>query len=124
VNTYLPIFLHLVAVIAFAAFTLLAPHLIAPRKPSRVKSMPYESGMDPEDDARKPLNVQFYLIAILFIVFDVEFLYLYPWAVTLGGGIAKEVQGWVSASVALLLLTLGIAYVYALRKGVFDWRRM
>ena len=123
-NTYLPILLHLVAVVLFAAATLLAPHLIAPRKPSRVKSMPYESGMDPEDDARKPLNIQFYLIAILFIVFDVEFLYLYPWAVTLGGGIPEEVRGWVSGSIAVLLLTLGLAYVYALRKGVFEWRRM
>ncbi len=80
---YLPILIYLVAVIGFAAVSLILPHLVAPRKPTRVKDMPYESGMDPVGDARKPFDVKFFLIAILFLVFDIELLFLYPWAVSL-----------------------------------------
>ncbi len=81
--SYLPILIYLVAVIGFAAVSLLLPHLVAPRKPTRVKDMPYESGMDPVGDARKPFDVKFYLMAILFLVFDIELIFLYPWAVSL-----------------------------------------
>ena len=72
---YLPILIYLIAVIGFAAVSLLAPHIVAPRKRT-VKDMPYESGMDPVGDARKPFDVKFYLIAILFLVFDIELLFL------------------------------------------------
>ncbi|MFN7706600.1 MAG: NADH-quinone oxidoreductase subunit A, partial [bacterium] len=71
VANYLPILIYLIAVIGFAAVSLLAPHIVAPRKRTRVKDMPYESGMDPVGDARKPFDVKFYLIAILFLVFDI-----------------------------------------------------
>jgi NADH-quinone oxidoreductase subunit A len=57
-------------------------HLIGPRKKTPVKQMPYESGMDPVGDARQPFNVRFCLVAILYLVFDVELLFLYPWAVS------------------------------------------
>ena len=84
---YYPIFLFLVVVTGFAVSTLVASqftHLIGlkPFKNTRVKEMPYESGMDPIGDARMQFDVKFYLIAILFLVFDVELLFLYPWAVT------------------------------------------
>src|SRR5262245_32490740 len=87
-QTYYPIFLYLLAVLAFAAVSLAAAPLIAPRKQTPVKLMPYESGMDPVGDARQRFDVKFYLIAILFLVFDVELLFLYPWAVA-----AYESQG-------------------------------
>ncbi len=123
-SQYLPLLLYLVAVLGFVVVTLCLPHFIAPHKPTRVKNMPYESGMDPEDDARKPLSVQFYLIAILFIVFDVEFLYLYPWAVAIGStdGIPQGERASVALVVTTLLATMGLAYAYAWRKGVFEWR--
>ena len=122
---YLPILIYLIAVIGFAAVSLLAPHIVAPRKRTRVKDMPYESGMDPVGDARKPFDVKFYLIAILFLVFDIELLFLYPWAVSLlaPDGVPLAFRPAVLAVLTVLMATLGLAYVGAYRKGVFDWRR-
>jgi NADH-quinone oxidoreductase subunit A len=125
VANYLPILIYLVAVIGFAAVSLLLPHLVAPRKPTRVKDMPYESGMDPVGDARKPFDVKFYLMAILFLVFDIELIFLYPWAVSLlaPDGVPAVFRPAVLGVLMVLLATLGLAYVVAYRKGVFDWRR-
>ena len=119
------ILIYLIAVIGFAAVSLLAPHIVAPRKRTRVKDMPYESGMDPVGDARKPFDVKFYLIAILFLVFDIELLFLYPWAVSLlaPDGVPIAFRPAVLAVLTVLMATLGLAYVVAYRKGVFDWRR-
>ena len=121
---YLPILIYLIAVIGFAAVSLLAPHIVAPRKRTRVKDMPYESGMDPVGDARKPFDVKFYLIAILFLVFDIELLFLYPWAVSLlaPDGVPIAFRPAVLAVLTVLMATLGLAYVVAYRKGVFEWR--
>lgn len=87
--------------------------------------MPYESGMDPIGDARKPFDVKFYLIAILFLVFDIALLLLYPWAVALlaPNGIPVDFRVAVLGVVMLLLITLGLAYAVSYRKGVFEWRR-
>jgi NADH-quinone oxidoreductase subunit A len=125
VANFLPILIYLVAVIGFAAVSLFLPHLVAPRKRTRVKDMPYESGMDPVGDARKPFDVKFYLIAILFLVFDIELLFVYPWAVSLrsSDGVPLEFRPAVLSVLLVLLATLGLAYLVAYRKGVFDWRR-
>ena len=122
---YLPILIYLIAVVGFAAVSLILPHLVAPKKRTRVKGAPYESGMDPVGDARKPYDVKFYLIAILFLVFDVELLFVYPWAVSLlaPDGIPIAFRGAVLAVLLVLMATLALAYVVAYRKGVFDWRR-
>ena len=125
---YLPIFIYSLAVLGFAGFSLIAPHVVAPRKSTPVKDMPYESGMDPIGDARKPLDVKFYLIAILFIVFDVELLYVYPWATVIGSyhesaeAIPAEARMGLLLVMVSLLVSLAIGYVYAWRKGVFQWR--
>ena len=79
-STYYPIFLFLLVILGFAVSALLATHLVGPKQRTPVKQMPYESGMDPIGDARQRFDVKFYLIAILFLVFDVELLFLYPWA--------------------------------------------
>src|SRR5258708_7455698 len=81
-STYYPIFLYLVVIVGFAISAVAVAHLVAPKKKTPVKQMPYESGMDPIGDARRRVDVKFYLIAILFLVFDVELLFLYPWAAT------------------------------------------
>ena len=122
---YLPILTYLVAVVGFAAVSLLLPHLVAPRKRTRVKGSPYESGMDPIGDARKPFDIKFYLIAILFLVFDIELLFVYPWAVSLlaTDGVPIAFRPAVLAVLLVLMATLALAYVVAYRKGVFDWRR-
>jgi NADH-quinone oxidoreductase subunit A len=124
-SAYAPIFLYLVVVLGFAAVSLLAAHLIGPRRDTRVKLMPYESGMDPVGDARQRFDVKFYLIAIMFLVFDVELLFLYPWAVIAYSdalGLPAEFRGPVFWSVLIFLGLLVIAYAYDWRKGVFRWR--
>jgi NADH-quinone oxidoreductase subunit A len=125
VSNYLPILIYLIAVVGFAAVSLILPHVVAPRKRTRVKGSPYESGMDPIGDARKPFDIKFYLIAILFLVFDVELLFIYPWAVSLlaPDGVPLAFRPAVLAVLLVLMATLALAYVVAYRKGVFDWRR-
>jgi NADH:ubiquinone oxidoreductase subunit 3 (subunit A) len=125
--TYQPIFLYALFILAFAGASLLATHLpfIKPRRRTAVKLMPYESGMDPVGDARRHFDVKFYLIAILFLVFDVELLFLYPWAVVAyrEPALLPPAFSWpVFWEVLAFLFTLVLAYVYAWRKGVFRWR--
>ena len=122
---YLPILIYLIAVVGFAAVSLLLPHIVAPRKRTRVKGAPYESGMDPIGDTRKPFDIKFYLIAILFLVFDIELLFVYPWAVSLlaPDGVPETFRPAVLGVLLVLMATLALAYVVAFRKGVFDWRR-
>jgi NADH-quinone oxidoreductase subunit A len=129
-STYYPIFIFLLFVLAFAGAVLAVTHLpyFKPNKRTPVKQMPYESGMDPIGDARQHFDVKFYLIAILFLVFDVELLFLYPWAVaTYGGGgeggvIPAEFKNIGFWEIMVFLVSLAVAYVYAWRKGVFQWR--
>jgi NADH-quinone oxidoreductase subunit A len=125
---YLPIFIYSLAVLGFAGVSLIAPHVVAPRKSTPVKDMPYESGMDPIGDARQPLDIKFYLIAILFIVFDVELLFIYPWATVVMSfnkateAVPTEARAGLLLVMISLLISLAIGYVYAWRKGVFQWR--
>jgi NADH:ubiquinone oxidoreductase subunit 3 (subunit A) len=128
-QTYYPILIFLAVVLAFAAANLVITHapFIKPRKKTPVKMMPYESGMDPIGDARQRFDVKFYLIAILFLVFDVELLFLYPWAVLTFGEPTKALLSaalkWpIFWEMLIFLAVLAVAYVYAWRKGVFKWR--
>ncbi len=119
---FTPVLIYFAAVLGFAVVTILAPHIVAAHKRTAVKDMPYESGMDPQGSTRNPLSIKFYLIAILFLVFDVELLYIYPWAVAL------DSQSGADGRIAQLLVMLSLigsvvlAYAYAWRKGVFQWR--
>ena len=122
---YYPIFIYLVAIVGFALSSLILTHLVGPHRQTPVKMMPYESGMDPIGDARQRFDVKFYLIAILFLVFDVELLFLYPWAVVAYRDppmLPEEMPTLVFWEVLVFLATLVVAYVYAWRKGVFQWR--
>jgi NADH-quinone oxidoreductase subunit A len=127
-STYYPLFLYLLVILAFAGVSLLLAHTIGPGRKTPVKLMPYESGMDPIGDARQRFDVKFYLIAILFLVFDVELLFLYPWAVFAYGdeAAAEPLRDWLLGpvfwEVLVFLAALAVAYVYAWRKGVFKWR--
>jgi NADH-quinone oxidoreductase subunit A len=126
-SSFYPIFVFLIIVVGFVAVTLLLAHIIGPRRHTKVKDMPYESGMDPIGTARQKFDVKFYLIAILFLVFDVELLFLYPWAVAAyQAGAAQlipdELQAPVFWEMLVFIATLFVAYLYAWRKGVFRWR--
>lgn len=109
------------------------PKLLTPRKVVRPeKVMPYESGMDPVGDARHRFDVRFHLVAIVFLIFDVELVFLYPWAVSAWserGGIQAAATEFgaglvhlVLLEVVLFIVLLFAAFVYAWRRGVFDWR--
>jgi NADH:ubiquinone oxidoreductase subunit 3 (subunit A) len=126
---YYPILLFGAAVVGLGILTLALSHLpvLKPNRPGRIKLMPYESGMDPVGTARMQFDVKFYLIAILFLVFDVELLFLYPWAVIAnaegGDPFWRNTFGTVVfVEILIFLATLALAYAYAWRKGVFQWR--
>lgn len=123
-ETYYPLFVYGIVLVAFVATNLILAQVAGPRKKTSIKEMPYESGMDPVGDARQPFDVKFYLVAILFLVFDVELLFLYPWAVAayVDNGIPLELRGTVFMVMLVFMATLVIAYFYAWRKGVFRWR--
>ncbi|VTR97198.1 NADH-quinone oxidoreductase subunit A [Tuwongella immobilis] len=129
-TNYFPIFIYMVVVVGFAITALLVTHLpiLKPNRPTKTKLMPYESGMDPIGSAQMQFDVKFYLIAILFLVFDVELLFLYPWA-TIAYTPANAGPDWRAAfggvvliEILFFLMTLAVAYIYAWRKGVFQWR--
>src|SRR5687768_17567013 len=131
----LPILLFIGGAAALAVGLLGVGSLIGPRRNSAVKEMPYESGMDPIHDARKRFDVRFHLVAIAFLLFDVELLFLYPWAVAsrheagIDAAVATANQagfalsrGLIFAEVMVFIALLAVGLVYAWRKGVFQWR--
>jgi NADH-quinone oxidoreductase subunit A len=124
-SVFQPVLIYLVALTGFVVMNLTLAHVLGPKRKTAVKDMPYESGMDPIGDARQPFDIKFYVVAILFLVFDVELLFLYPWAVSAyvgEGGVPEGLRGTVFGVMLVFMATLAIAYVYAWRKGVFKWR--
>ncbi|UAK26109.1 NADH-quinone oxidoreductase subunit A [Sphingomonas nostoxanthinifaciens] len=117
---YLPILLFLaVAVIlstAFVVLPMIVSRLTGSNKPNPAKLSEYECGFPAFEDSRAQFDVRFYLVAILFIVFDLEAAFLYPWAVALGG---IGFTGW--AAMMLFLVELGIGFAYAWKKGALEW---
>ena len=123
--SFQPVLLYLAILAGFVMTNLVLAHVIGPRRKTAVKQMPYESGMDPIGDARQPFDVKFYLVAILFLVFDVELLFLYPWSVSAyaaEGGIPAGLRSTVFGVMLVFMGTLAVAYLYAWKKGVFRWR--
>jgi NADH-quinone oxidoreductase subunit A len=128
---YTPVFWLLIVAIAIGAGMMISSAVLAPSKTTKVKQMPYESGMDPIGDARQRFDVRFYLVAIVFLLFDVELLFLYPWAVAQWSaavsdgtiaGIPAEFRSWVFWEIMVFIVILAAAFGYAWRKGVFEWR--
>jgi NADH-quinone oxidoreductase subunit A len=121
--SYLPVFLIVIMAITFAVANLVLTRIIGPRRDGSRKGQSYESGMNPVGTARKRFNVRFYLIAMVFLVFDVEIIFLYPWATTFPN-IApypnSEGLIWL-ARIFFFLFTTVVAYVYGYRKGVFKF---
>ena len=113
VELFYPILLYLVLIVGFIITTLVLAHMprVKPYKDTQVKSMPYESGMDPVRDARQHFDVKFYLVAILFLIFDIELLFLYPWAVSMyaaQGGVPPELRNLVLGAVAGFMALVAI----------------
>jgi NADH-quinone oxidoreductase subunit A len=148
-SEFTPIFLFILVGLMVAGGMITMSALLGPRKTTEVKGMPYESGMDPIGDARQRFDIRYYLVAIAFLLFDVELLYLYPWAVaqwsadapvaaapadpaavaapasapvTLGVGIPPAFRALVFWEILVFIAVLTAAFAYAWRKGVFEWR--
>ncbi len=119
-EAYLPVGVIVLMAIVFGVINIVGTMLIGPRRSGPVKELPYESGMNPLGGARKRFNVRFYILAMTFLVFDVEVIFLYPWATTfaqIGPG-TDETFAFLGRALFFLFTTL-IAYIYAFRKGVF-----
>lgn len=113
---YLPIFIFLLIAILFPIVALLAAKLIRPAVPFQTKLEAYECGIKAASDSRGRYTVRFYIIAILFVIFDVETIFLYPWAVR------HKQLGWFGvAEIAVFLAILVVGYVWAYKKGALEW---
>ncbi len=128
-----PILLLILCATVLAVGMVVVGQLLGPKRSTDVKRMPYESGMDPIHDARRRFDFRFHAVAIAFLVFDVELLFLYPWAVANkdaarpgAGGDRVGTSPWSPGLVFLEMLVfvglLAVGYVYAWRRGVFRWR--
>ena len=113
---YLPILIFIGVALIMGSVIVLAGRLLGPHRPDSAKNSPYECGFEAFEDARMKFDVRYYLVAILFIIFDLEVAFLFPWAVTLG---EIGVFGFWSMVVFLGVLTIGFAYEW--RKGALEW---
>ncbi len=112
---YLPILIYFAGGLAVGG-AILALSVMGPRRPNRVKALPYESGILPTTPARQRFSIDFYLTAMLFIVFDIEIIFLYPWAVTFDRlGLFGLVE------MVTFVVTVLVAYVYVWRRGGLEW---
>lgn len=119
--SYIPVLFMVLLAVAFTGGTLALTHLLGPRKRTHFKyEVPYESGADPSGDARLRFDVKFYLVAILFVVFDLEVVYFYPWAVIFRD-MVREGLGvlWIMLLFAFFLI---VGLVHEWRKGALDWK--
>src|SRR6476620_1320112 len=113
---YVAILIYFVIALALSVLILGLSFIFATRKADPEKISPYECGFDPFDDARSRFDIQFYLVAILFIIFDLEVTFLFPWALSLN---KISYFGFWSMMIFLIILTIG--FVYEWRKGALDW---
>jgi len=113
---YLPILLFFIIALAFGLVSLMAGSILRPRRPYREKLVAYESGVQPFSDARIPFPMRYYVISMLFVIFDIEAVYLYPWAV-----VFKDIGLYALIEMALFIIVLFIGYIYAWRKGALEW---
>src|SRR5947207_544631 len=115
-ETYFPVLLQAIIAVALAAGLLMVSFLLGRRVRNKVKDTPYESGIAPTGDARQRFSVKFYLVGMLFILFDIEAIFLYPWAVVYRD---LKMLGFVEMLVFVILILSGFFYIW--KKGALDW---
>jgi len=125
---YIPILIVFIFVAGFAVTNIVLSHVVGKRKNTRAKLMPYECGMDPVGSAHQRFSVKFYLIAMLFILFDIEAVFLLPWAVIFKAMSRVIINGqsgrsFVFFEMMIFIAVLLVGYVYVWIKGLFDWNR-
>ncbi|HEX2040242.1 MAG TPA: NADH-quinone oxidoreductase subunit A [Acidimicrobiales bacterium] len=115
-SDYLPILVMLVLATAFAALSFVASGLLAPRKPTAAKVAPYECGIVPTREPAERFPVRFYLVAMIFIIFDIEIIFLYPWAV-----ISDRLQLFGLIEMIVFAVAVFVSFVYLISNGALDW---
>jgi NADH-quinone oxidoreductase subunit A len=113
---YFPVLVQAIIAMALAAGLLSASYLLGKRVRNRVKDMPYESGIVPTGDARQRFSVKFYLVAMLFILFDIEAIFLYPWVV-----VYRELRMFAFFEMLIFVVLILSGFFYIWKKGVLDW---
>ncbi len=115
-RSYFPIILFLIIALGLSFGFVILNYLLSPKNPDPEKLSAYECGFDAFDDSRMEFDVRFYLVAILFIIFDLEIAFLFPWAISLG---KIGIFGFISMMIFLFILTIG--FIYEWKKGALDW---
>jgi len=115
-TNYLPIVVFIAIALAFGGVTLLLGKILRPSRIYKAKLTPYESGSIPFSDARAPFPLRYYIIAMIFVIFDIETVFLYPWAV-----VYNELKLFGLIEMALFILVLLVGYFYAWKKGALEW---
>jgi len=123
-HAYVPLLIHLLMAAVLAGALLILSSLIGWRRPSKTKQQPYECGMTPTGDARKPFSVKFYLVAMVFILFDVEAIFLYPWAYIFKDLVRNSATKWFGfIEMMFYVAILLVGYFYLWKKGALDWHK-
>jgi NADH-quinone oxidoreductase subunit A len=121
-SAYIPVLIYAVLVIAFPAVTLVVAKFIRPASTSfGAKLKPYECGIPPESDARGRYSVRFYIVAMLFVIFDVETMFLIPWAILYKGWVAAHLGLFALVSMMAFLGILLVGYLWLYKKGALEW---
>ena len=118
---YLPILILLVLSTGLACLIVILTHLIGPRRDTKTKLMPYESGMNPIGSAVRRMPVRFYLIAVLFILFDIEVVFFLPWAVVFSTFIKNGQALFILLEMFIFMVILLVGYIYAWKKDALEW---
>ena len=121
---YVPFLLLFLVAAGTAVGMIVLSHLLAPRRPTALKEMPYESGMPPLGSAHERFSVKFYLVAMLFIIFDIETVFLIPWGTIFldgGGAAGGPSTGFLLVEMLVFMLILAVGYVYVWKRGALQW---
>lgn len=122
-KAYVPILIVFIFVAGFAVTNIVLSHVVGRRRDTRAKLMPYECGMDPVGSAHQRFSVKFYLVAMLFILFDIEAIFLLPWAVVFKDLIKIYSRSFVFFEMMIFVAVLLVGYIYVWKKGLFEWNR-
>src|SRR5919109_5388610 len=117
-ENWVPVLIFFILVAGFGFVALIMSHLLGVRKPNPRKLSPYECGMHPIGSARERFSVKFYLVAMLFLLFDIEAVFLFPWAV-----VYRDLKLFGFVEMLLFIVAIGAGYVYVWKKGALDWER-
>jgi len=117
-SDFLPIFVQLAAALGFIVLTMVVTHILGPRRSSKLKDEAFECGIESQGDARTPISIKYFLVAILFVLFDIEIVFMYPWAVNFKS--LSWTGFWEMAVFMGLLLT---GFLYVIKKGILKWEK-